>query len=183
MFNGVVPDEVEQTLSEQGIDKRVWNLSLHGLDSFEQKKILRDVLDYLPKLPEVIVIEPCMSIGVSMGNITTTRSVYFSDWNGLVESWRFTSSANRSLAHKCYNLSCLLVRQGVGLLNYGTLSDRLFPERFSLESSYRQVSQFISNRGYQKASDRFVGVVRQRADLDGVVDEAMKQEKGGHEGF
>lgn len=176
MFNGVIPDEVEAELERQGARARVWNLSLHNLASFEQKRILRDVFVDLGLAPRLVIIEPCSRLGVGLANVTSTRRTYFFDSEGASNAWKFTLASNRSVVRKTYNLACLIPNSAVGLMNYGLFAETAFPDKAAVKSRRSEEASFLRTRGFESSAAEVDGVVKIAADLTGQAEAAQMQE-------
>lgn len=174
MFNGINPLVVEDELAKtfaiegKGADAtsplKVWNLSLHYLSAAEQKRVLRDFFQTVKPSPKLVLYEPSLRVGMKLSNATTARGVYFSDVDGVLDSWNFIAGADRNFRSKAYNLGCCGVYGLVGFTNYGLFADHFFPNRYLSSSNQTvadtQLHRILAQQGYLPSEVEVAGVIR-----------------------
>ena len=176
-YNGVNSTVVEKALANQGVEASVWNLSLHNLSASEQLRVLRDVLETTSSRPRMVVWEPALRLGMTLENATSARSIYFSDWNGFRLSKRYIQGASRGGLHKQYNLLCNDIYFFINRINYGRLTDLVYPDRYEYQKSLNPgMVAMLANKGYW-TSELNVDGVSAKARTTSELEELLRTEE------
>ena len=125
--NGISPEAFEQAAAELGWQVHTYNASVDNLNLPEQSRVVDDLFAIPGFHPELVILEPAFRLGRDLQNVTSTRSVYFNDLRGFELSLRTTLSTRRRFIAKAYNTSLVGLGFAIHGLNYGRLSDAIFP--------------------------------------------------------
>lgn len=127
LLNGFDPGQFAADTAAHGQPLRAYNLSLQRLLLWEQERLLEDALALPGLKPRVVVLEPCVGLGIAPENFTHSRTIEFERpgaWWRAVEN---ILGSDRSPAHQLWNIATHTVVLGLHLTHYGLLADRVFP--------------------------------------------------------
>ncbi len=127
LLNGFDPAQFATETARLGQPLRAYNLSLQRLLLWEQERMLDDALALPGLKPRLIVLEPCVGLGIAPENFTHSRTIEFerpAAWWRAVEN---ILGSDRSPAHQLWNVATHTVVLGLHLTHYGLLSERVFP--------------------------------------------------------
>lgn len=150
LLNDVAPAAFDPVASGDGSPVRSYNMSLVNLSYAEQERILRDLYALPGFAPDWVVLEPTFRLGRSWANLTSARSVYFTDDAGFTSSVRLVTSTRRNTPAKAYNLFMAGIARLIHTLDYGGLSDALFPGRRQHQRA-SDIGATLARRGHSRA--------------------------------
>ena len=150
LLNDVAPAAFDPAATGDGPPVRSYNMSLVNLSYAEQERILRDLYALPGFAPEWVVLEPTFRLGRAWANLTSARNVYFTDTAGLTNSAGLITSTRRSAPAKAYNLFMAGIAWVIHTLDYGGLSDALFPGRRRHQRA-PDIETTLARRGHSRA--------------------------------